>query len=513
VLSRANEDELRRRIVNGSREPDDFRQLAGLLTTAGQTGAALDVLEQALMLPLDTVARAEILAQLAWLLRERTTQIDRARMLADNGLTCLAGEPETPEGLFARGMLQSLLAHDRFAIDTLGGTEMARAALATFERLFSAHPDWDEEEAWLEAGRLYCSVGDGQRAVSLAQRFLQADLEQSRRLDGLLLLSEGHRLAGRLPEAEPAAAEALRLSEGHPEVLHAAAHQLGLVQKEIGRLADARQRFEQALAALDVHPLLQNDLWWRRALHGRLAEVYDELGEHSKAISAWRELLAWYADDDPTRVRVLLWLAGACDAAGAFADARTWYEAVLATPLASDEDRAEARVWALWSEGQLQCQAGEHEAAARAFERLLDYYRDDDSDRRKVLRWLGDCYYSAGKFARARERYDEIATSPRAAEAEKGGAQQWADRSVGRFHYDAGRYAEAAQLFERVLDRLADTPDRCECLLWLAACYLQMGAYGAARHCYEEVLRAPQATEDQRANARQSVAALQPMLE
>jgi len=64
VLSRANEDELRRRIVNGSREPDDFRQLAGLLTTAGQTGAALDVLEQALMLPLDTVARAEILAQL-----------------------------------------------------------------------------------------------------------------------------------------------------------------------------------------------------------------------------------------------------------------------------------------------------------------------------------------------------------------------------------------------------------------------------------------------------------------
>jgi len=229
------------------------------------------------------------------------------------------------------------------------------------------------------------------------------------------------------------------------------------------------------------------------------------LGQHREAIAAWRQLLRGYAADDPRHPRILLCLAYACDAANELADARTWYEAVLSSPLTSDEDRAEARLWLLWTQGRLQYESDELEAAARTFERLLDHYRDDDSDRRSVLRWLGTCHYSARKFDQACEWYDQIAGSPRASDHEKAQARLWAERRQARSSYEAGRYAEAAESFERTLTSLTNGPDRCYWLLWVASCYRLMDSYRSARDCYEEVLNTPDATEDQRSHARRGL--------
>ena len=510
LQNRASEEELHGRIATGSRDVDDFRQLASLLTDAGETRAAIDLLEQGLALASAALDRANLVAQLAWLLYERTTKLERARVLANDGLRHLTGELETPDVLFARGVLQSLLAHERFTVDPRSGTEMARVAVATFERLFSEAPDWDDEEAWLEAARLYCFVGDGERAIPLVRRFLEVGADECRRLDGLLILADAQRLAGVLADAETVAAEALRLArDQHPDFVHNAAQGLGLIQKASGRLPEARESFEEALAALDRHHgVAQQDPEWRKTVHGNLAEIYGALGEHNKAVSAWHELLRWYADDDPGRSGILLCLAAACDAAGELTAARTWYETVLTAPLASSEDRAEAQVWLLWSEGRIQSRSGEHQAAARTFRRLLDRYRDDDADRRNVLGWLGDSYYAAGDFAQALEPYEEIARSPRASEEERKRGRLWAGQSRARNNYEIGRYADAAQSFERLFDNTSDGPGRYHWLLWLAACYFRMGAYANAKRCYEDVLDAVDATEDQRSGATRSLAIL-----
>lgn len=367
-MSQGSEAELRRRLAEGSVDPDDFRELAHLLAERGQTEAALDVLEPALARPLESLARAQIVADLGWLLFMGRREPTRVRALAEEGLALLAGERDTAEALFVRAMLETLLAYQREEADAPAAVELAGAALRTFDRLFAEYPDWEEQQAWLEAARLAAWLGDGDRAVSLTQRFLEVELDESRRLDGLLTLAEGHRLAGRFPEAETVAAEALRLAEGHPEMRHAAGHQLGLIQRERGRPTEARRSFEQALSALDAHPTLREDAWWRRALHGRLAEVYVEVGEPQKAAAAWRDLLGWYAEAEPERARVLGCLGDALNRAGALGEARAAYEAAVAVPGASEEDRAEARVLALWSVGRLRHQAGEYEAATRAFE-------------------------------------------------------------------------------------------------------------------------------------------------
>ena len=112
-------------------------------------------------------------------------------------------------------------------------------------------------------------------------------------------------------------------------------------------------------------------------------------------------------------------------------------------------------------------------------------------------------------MARARARYEEVLLSPLASDVERARASDLADRSAARLLHDAGEYAEAAHAFERVLGRLSDRdPEWCGWLLWLAACYVRMGASGAARDCYEEILRAPQATAEERAKARRSLDAV-----
>jgi len=89
--------------------------------------------------------------------------------------------------------------------------------------------------------------------------------------------------------------------------------------------------------------------------------------------------------------------------------------------------------------------------------------------------------------------------------------QQFADQAAARLDYDNAQYAEAAQALEHVIDRLsAHDREPWTWLLWLAACYRQMGADGAARRCYKEVASAPDATKEDRAQAQEALADLGP---
>jgi len=511
AASRVDEAELGRRIAAGSRHLDDYTELASLLAEGERTREAIEILERTLEFPLSNLERANVSTRLGWILHDRTRQLDRALALSREALALLQGDGDAPGTLLLRGMAHSLLGHCLWSSGHAqeAAADAWRTALEVFERLIALSPEFEDiEQVWLETAQLHNALNDGDGAVPLCRRYLDRTSEPRHRVGALAALAEALRLTGRLAEAEEVVTEALASAEGLRGALPLLYSTRGLVQRGAARPADARESFEQALLALEGYPL-EDEPEMAKTVRGNLAEVYAELGEHDKAVAAWRELLDWYVDDDPGRARVLLALGHACHSAGAFADARTAYATVLAAPRASDEDRVEATVWALWSAGKLDYRAGEYAAAARAFESLLQHYPEDDSDRRNALAWLGDCWYSLGDFTRARERYEEVLLSALASDAERTRAGDLADRSAARVLFAANQYAEAAHAFERVLGRLSDRdPEWCGWLLWLAACYVRMGVSGAACDCYEEVLRAPQATAEEREKARRSLDAV-----
>ena len=509
--SRADEAELGRRIAAGSRHLDDYTELASLLAEGERTREATEILERTLEFPLSNLERANVSTRLGWILHDRTRQLDRALALSREALALLPAEGDAPGTLLLRGMAHSLLGHCLWSSghDQEAAADAWRTALEVFERLIALSPEFEDiEQVWLETARLHNALDNGDGAVPLCRRYLDRTSEPRHRVWALAALAEALRLTGRLAEAEEAVTEALASAEGLRGVLPLLYSTRGLIQRGAARPADARESFEQALLALEGHPL-EDEPEMAKTVRGNLAEVRAELGEHDKAVAACREVLDRCAADDPGRARVLLCLGYACYSAGAIAEARAAYEAVLSAPGASDEERADAGVWALWSAGQLDYRAGNYAAAARAFESLLHHYREDDSERRDALAWLGDCWYSLGDFARARERYEEVLLSALASDAERARASDLADRSAARVLFAANQYAEAAHAFERVLGRLSDRdPEWCGWLLWLAACYVRIGAAGAARDCYEDVLRAPQVTADERASARRSLDAV-----
>jgi tetratricopeptide (TPR) repeat protein len=508
---RLSEEELRRRIAAGSRDPEDHRRLAAIATAAGDLAGARQILEEAAGFPLDPTRRAAALCNLAWFLFAMLDERDRVRTLAEEGLALLAGEPETPAALLERGALQSLLAHARGREDREAGLEMVRPALETFERLLAAPPDSAHDDALVEAARLHAVLEDGARVVPLAERYLRADLQDLDRIDGLRVLVEGLRLSGRLAEAEASAAEAVRLAASHPLARLPSWFDLGRIQHQAGRLAEARESLQQALATLEEQRAhFFDEREWRRSIQGMLAEVHFQLGEPARAAAAWREALACHATDDAERTRGTLCLAHALHDAGELAEARVAYEQVLAAPAAYDEDRAESRSWLLRTRGALHAQAGEHEAAARAFEDFLESYRADDEHRRAILFSLGHAYYSMGRFEWARAQYEAILGSSGVTREDEDAVRPWAERAAARVHYGAGRYREATRAFERVLEKMpGDHEDRCGLILWLAACHRWTGTDSLARACYGVILEAPNATDDERQKAREGLAALE----
>jgi tetratricopeptide (TPR) repeat protein len=80
-----------------------------------------------------------------------------------------------------------------------------------------------------------------------------------------------------------------------------------------------------------------------RKLTASLGKVYYEQKQYAECIAAFEETLTVCAKDDPYRSHVLLWLGYSCHATGEHARARNYFQAVLASPYASEAEKSSAR--------------------------------------------------------------------------------------------------------------------------------------------------------------------------
>jgi len=507
------EEELLERLARGSQDPDDFRELAGLLVTTNRPAESLEVLQRALDLPLPGLDRARLCGEVGWAAYEAGRgHVHRASPLAREAISLLAAEPETAETLFLRGSARCLLAHCASWTDAPAGNQAAQLAVADLEHaLRGAHGIDTEWIGWAhyDAARAYCVLLDGESARTHGRQFLDGDLSEHDRLSGLIVLGEACRLAGRLDEAEHAVDEGLRLAEalgGPRQLLH---HTRGLILRAAGRPREACESFEQELAALQANPALRDDPEWLKDVHDNLGDLYYDAGDYEKAMSSFTRFLACLPEEDASHAAVLHVLGQCHVGRGEYVEARRCFRAVVASPSASDEYREAAEREELNCSARLAFAAGDYQTAAEQLGRLLQRCREDSRERRRALILLGHCYYSLDRCGEAFACYDEVRSSPRADSGERAEAEEWADWSDGQRRADADEYGEAVACYERLAARCPEGhASHCTVLAWLARCYEALGATTAAVECYQEVAGSPQATEAERDQARAGLARL-----
>jgi hypothetical protein len=111
-MASRSEEELQARIAGGSREPDDYEDLARVLGDTGRFEESLAVLRRALELDLPAARRARLNLGYGWCLYEwRPLEAESpARLVAAETAALLEGEGTTSEVLWLRGAAQCLLA-------------------------------------------------------------------------------------------------------------------------------------------------------------------------------------------------------------------------------------------------------------------------------------------------------------------------------------------------------------------------------------------------------------------
>jgi tetratricopeptide (TPR) repeat protein len=451
-LDSQSEEVLRRKIADGSQNPDDYRNLAELQLATGRGEEAISLLKAALDLPLTNYQRAEISMELGWNYYEMGRRA-HAELLAQSALGLLSQEPESADVLSCRGSSQSLLAHCLWFTDVDVGAEAARLALKWLEQVMAKAPEFEEIAAvYCDAARLQNLLGNAEEAISLCEECLQHKLNERERLSCLMAYIEALRLARRFREAEHTLEEAFRYTEANKGILPLLYFTLGLIQRSTNRVDEARETFQKTLEALQADADLRDESDFFPQVYWNLGELCYGSEEYNKALEAFQKILVYHPEDDLDRCSALLWLGRCCLAIEAHTKAREFFEQVLASSHSSESDKVSAREGL----GEVYYNFEEYEEAALTFEEVLDHEPEDNPDRWNTLLWLGNSYEGTGAHDKARDCFEQVLASPHASETDKASA-----------HFTRTSYESPVKNRARVIGR-SDEPNTERALLFQA---------------------------------------------
>jgi tetratricopeptide (TPR) repeat protein len=334
-----NEQELRAKILAGSQEIGDYRALGLILWDVGREEEGLAVLEQGLTLPLPDLPRAIICAELASLLYD-LGRPERAILMARTALSLIAGEPDGPDILMIRGLSYATLARSQYFTDRAASDQAAQLALEALEEFLSGHATSEDfTGACLHAAGVYMLRGEYAKAVTLYEKAMQSDPAQRTRLHCLVWIGSALRSDSRYAQAEECLKRGLTLVEADRRALPKIHFELGKVYRLTSRPEEAMAAFEQALAVLDVNPLLSADRDFIAEIRWELGYLYYEAKRYGEAIIAFREVLQCLSDKSYPYCNTIVSLGQCYLATGHYVEARDCYEEVLATEQASTEEK------------------------------------------------------------------------------------------------------------------------------------------------------------------------------
>jgi len=146
-----------------------------------------------------------------------------------------------------------------------------------------------------------------------------------------------------MPEAEIAVREGLSCAENDKGTLPNLYLTLALIKKAENQPSEAVRSLEEALKALQEPGASLRDPEMTIVILWRLAELHSEMSNQRAAAATLIQLLNHYPVDSSGRRRAQLWLGDSHANSGMLKEARKYYEQVLTSPQASDEEQAAAR--------------------------------------------------------------------------------------------------------------------------------------------------------------------------
>jgi tetratricopeptide (TPR) repeat protein len=502
------EEKLRQKIADGSQDPEDYRDLIDLLSPSGDYDEAIALYQRALTFPLATFKKAQLSMELGWIYYEIGQQAQVAE-LARDALSLLSTEPRSAEVLYCQGASEALLALSVCSTDTNAGSEAARLALEWLEQVIADAADFkDKSYAYIDAARMHSLLGNADKVVTHCEECLAREISETQRISCLILYAQALQREERFAEAEQAITEAFRYGKNYKSgLVHSRLFiELGGIQRSTNRLAQSKESFRQALAALKSDPNFHNDTQTLGEVYFNLASVCYELGEYDDAVSSYNEALRCDTKHGPSYWTALYWLGRSYEANEDHSKARDCYTEVSASSHATEDDKSLARKGLMWVLAKLDYESGKYNEAAAAFEEVISHYAKEDLDYWPAIVWLGSCYEGLGAYAKARSLYEQALDSPHTSDANKVIARKGLARSLARHFYEAGEYKEAATKYQEVLGHYTETdPDHWITMIWLGSCYQGLGAYAKEQECYQRVLASRYATDADKLLARKKL--------
>jgi tetratricopeptide (TPR) repeat protein len=486
----------------GSRDADDYVDLAHLAADASRFDEAIKLYETALTLVSTGIERAKISADLGWVLFEADQPL-KAQELAEQAILLCTNEPTEPQVLFIKGSSQALVAHCAWPKNPDQGAESARLALDSLRQLMLDDPGFDGlAVVYFLGARLQLLLGNGKDAIDLSEKCLGSTLNDRERQICLSVRAEALRRENRLDEAQEALKESIQYASTDKTALSQIYFELASVQRLTNHLIEAKESFHKTLEILTRDPQIFEDKDFLAGIHWNLGAICYDLGEFNEAAAAYQEVIRCCDQNVSLRSEAMLWLAHCYYVTASYEEAREFYLNFLELCRGSDEQKAEAHEGIAKGYYQL----GDYRQALVEFYKLLPYYSETNPYHYTVLLSFANCFESLGEYDKAQDCFAKVLASPRASEVDKESARRGIIESRGKLHYESRQYQQAAAAFEEaVRSYRTDDPHRFNLLLWLGNCYEGLRIYSRARHYFEQLLTSPHSTEADKVSAREAL--------
>jgi MalT-like TPR region len=429
------ESELREKIAGGSRNPEDYLALAGILYSTTRLDESLGILREGSRLPFPNLPRAALLTSLGWNVIYVTNNWEESLSLGEQAVALTEGL-ETIESLIARAKAQNLIADCVSSTDSARATEVAMSALSLFGQVTNSCATLDNQTLYdvhFVAAHLNSLLGRTEEAVTQCAQAIQLAADDAEAHSCVVELGAIYRTAGRLAEARETFAKATKSAGVAPYSLVRPYWELGLTERALGKLPEARAKLQKAVELLQNDPAIPRV--YLPELLGPIAEISYELGDFDGAAKANQALVDFCPSSDPLHWRSLLWLGQCQRDLGQLEMARINADRIAESSLAPEEDRECARVVSRdvkLNIAQSHYHAGDYASCITECEALIPQVPDADESYLALLLLLGHSYLGIRNNSSARKYYEAVLACPSASPTHRAIAERGRARLSAR---------------------------------------------------------------------------------
>jgi tetratricopeptide (TPR) repeat protein len=304
-------------------------------------------------------------------------------------------------------------------------TKEATSALSLLGPLTENRIVVDDEtlaEAHFTSAGLYRLLGEMDAASKHCHEALRLALTDRERSDYLHRLGAIYSDAGKPAEAAQTIREALKYARDYAPNAWIY-YQLGVAERALGHLVEARAKLQKALSIVDADPVWHDDCDHLIIINLPIAEISFELEDFGIAAATYQKLSCLYPE--PAAIwSCHMWLASCQIHLRQLAKARASLEKIAEAPQVSEDVRDHARKCLFLDLAFAHYDSGEYQPSISACKSALSLCTESDLLRQEILLHLGHSYWMTKSYAEARKCYEQTIALPQATQVYLNSAEE-----------------------------------------------------------------------------------------